>query len=150
MRLSKFTDYAVRVCLYLSAHRDRTVPIAEIAQAHNVSHSNLMKVVNQLVDGGFLSSTRGRTGGVQLARDPAEVRAGEVVRHMEGEGAMVDCASCILLGSCGLVKVLRDAKSAFYAHLDQVTLADAVAAHPRTLDILLNAHGSDRAEAHTG
>lgn len=141
MHLSKFTDYAVRVCLYLGAHQDRVVPISEITRAHGLSQSNLMKVVNQLVDGGFLKSTRGRSGGVALARSAAEIRVGEIARHMEGDTRMVDCSTCILLGSCGLVRALREAKDAFYQSLDRFSLADSILANPRTLGILLGAAG---------
>ncbi len=144
MHLSKFTDYALRVCLYLGAHQERVVPISEMARAHDLSQSNLMKVVNQLVDGGFLQSTRGRSGGVALARPAAEIRIGEVARFMEGDHALVDCSSCILRGSCGLVRGLKEAKTAFYQSLDRLSLADAVLAHPRTLSILLGAtHAQD-------
>lgn len=139
MNLSKFTDYALRVCLYLGAHQDRVVPISEMSRAHGVSQSNLMKVVNQLVDGGFLKSTRGRSGGVALARPAAEIRVGEVARFMEGDDPLVDCSSCILRGSCGLVRGLKEAKDAFYQSLDSFSLADSVLAHPRTLSILLGA-----------
>ncbi|EPX79580.1 RrF2 family transcriptional regulator [Salipiger mucosus] len=136
MKLSKFTDYAMRVCLYLGAHDDRRVSIAEIAKAHDLSHANLMKVVQQLVEGGFLKSTRGRLGGVQLAREASAIRVGDVARHMEGCGMMVDCASCILQANCGLVPVLAKAQRAFFAVLDEVTLEEAVHAHPATVGIL--------------
>lgn len=115
MRLSKFTDYALRVCLYLAAHEGRLVPIWEISGAHGLSQSNLMKVVNQLVDHGVLQSTRGRSGGVRLAKCASEIRVGQVARKMEGDGAMIDCDKCILRGSCGVVRALREAKDAFYA-----------------------------------
>ncbi|MBY6090436.1 RrF2 family transcriptional regulator [Pseudooceanicola sp. 502str34] len=137
MRLSKFTDYALRACLYLAAHQGRLVPIAEIARAHDLSQSNLMKVVQQLVEGGFVRSTRGRSGGVQLAKPAEEIHAGAVARFMEGETPLVDCASCILNGSCGLVRALAEAKAAFYKALDKYSLADAIGAHPRTLPILM-------------
>lgn len=143
MRLSKFTDYAIRTCLYLAAHTERTVPISEIAGAHRLSQSNLMKVVNQLVDGGFVRSVRGRSGGVSLARPAEDIHMGAVARHMEGDGMLVDCSSCILLGACGAVPVLRDARAAFYETLDRVTLAEAVAAHPRTKGILRSARDRD-------
>ena len=136
MHLSKFTDYALRVCLYLSAHDGRLAPISEIARAHEVSHSNLMKVVNRLVEGGLLQSVRGRSGGVRLARPATEIRVGAVARYMEGDEALVDCASCILRGNCGLVPGLAQAKNAFYDSLDRFSLADAVNAHPRTVPIL--------------
>ncbi|WP_353473997.1 Rrf2 family transcriptional regulator [Salipiger sp. H15] len=143
MHLSKFTDYALRVCLYLGAQQDRLVSISEIAQAHALSHGNLMKVVKNLVDGGFLKTTRGRSGGVELARTAAEIRIGEIARFMEGDTSMVDCSSCILKGACGLTRALREAKLAFYAQLDQYNLADALTAHPRTLSLLLGAVPSE-------
>lgn len=144
MHLSKFTDYALRVCLYLGAHQDRVVPISEITRAHGLSQSNLMKVVQQLVEGSFLKSTRGRSGGVTLARPAAEIRVGEVARFMEGDSGLVDCSTCILIGACGLVRGLNEAKSAFYQSLDRSSLADAVLAHPRTLSVL---QGSAKADA---
>ena len=108
-----------------------TIPdeaIAEIARAHDLSQSNLMKVVQQLVEGGFVRSTRGRSGGVQLAKPAEEIHAGAVARFMEGETPLVDCASCILNGSCGLVRALAEAKAAFYKALDKYSLADAIGA----------------------
>lgn len=139
MHLSKFTDYALRVCLYLGAHQDRLVPISEITQAHGLSQSNLMKVVSQLVDGGFLNSTRGRSGGVRLSRPASEIHIGEIVRHMEGDGKIVDCSTCLLQGACGLVRTLREAKEAFYQSLDRVSLADSVLSNPKTLPLLQGA-----------
>ncbi|MFD1343293.1 RrF2 family transcriptional regulator [Litorisediminicola beolgyonensis] len=147
MNLSKFTDYALRVCLYLGAHQDRVVPISEITRAHGVSQSNLMKVVTQLVDGGFLKSTRGRSGGVRLARPAAEIRIGQIARFMEGDDPLVDCSSCILAGACGLVRGLKEAKDAFHQSLDRLSLADSVLAHPRTLSILLGASPDSRSDA---
>lgn len=137
MHLSKFTDYALRVCLYLAAHEGRLVPIAEIAGAHRISHPNLMKVVKRLVDGGFVSSTRGRSGGVRLSRPATEIRVGTVAHLIEGDPPLVDCSSCILKASCGLTRALAEAKRGFYDFLDGFTLAEALAAHPRTLPILL-------------
>ncbi|MCF8481017.1 MAG: Rrf2 family transcriptional regulator [Rhodospirillum sp.] len=142
MRLSRFSDYALRACLYLAAHPNRLVPIAEIARSHDLSQSNLMKVVNLLVDGGVLASTRGRHGGVALARAPRDIRLGQVVRLMEGDGDLVNCANCLLDGSCGLVRVLHQATEAFYGALDHHDLASVLAVHPRTLDLLLSASTS--------
>ncbi|MGR3367721.1 MAG: RrF2 family transcriptional regulator [Sagittula sp.] len=139
MHFSKFTDYALRVCLYLGVHDGRVVPISEIARAHNLSQNNLMKVVNMLVEGSYLKSTRGRSGGVQLARPADEIRVGDVARYMEGDANMVDCSTCILLGSCGLVGALAEAKILFYQTLNRNSIADAIAGHPRTRAILMEA-----------
>ncbi|MCA8884809.1 MAG: Rrf2 family transcriptional regulator [Rhodobacteraceae bacterium] len=136
MKLSKFSDYAVRVCLYLGAHQGRAVPISEIARAHDVSHGNLMKVVQILVESGFLKSIRGRSGGVRLARSAADIRLGQIVRQMEGDDRLVDCSSCILQNNCGVVAALFQAKVAFYQALDKHSLADAILASGKTLPIL--------------
>lgn len=139
MRLSRFSDYALRACLYLGAHEGRVVPISEIVRAHGLSQNNLMKVVTMLVEGGILRSVRGRNGGVALARPAAEIRVGEIVRLMEGDAAMVDCSTCLLRGQCGLVRALKEAKDAFYAALDRHDLAEALRARPGTLALLLGA-----------
>lgn len=146
MNLSKFTDYALRACLYLGAHQGRIVPISEIAQAYGLSQSNLMKVVNQLVDGGFLNSRRGRSGGVELAQSAAKLKIGDIARFMEGDGAMVDCTTCLLRGNCGLVSGLVAAKNAFYQSLNETSVADAVLAQPGTLPLLQSAYAPSQDE----
>ena len=83
MRLTRYTDYAIRVLFYLAARPGRQCSIAEISRAYAISHSHLMKVVNDLVNAGYLISARGRFGGIRLARDPSEIRIGAVVRHTE-------------------------------------------------------------------
>ncbi|WP_108258718.1 RrF2 family transcriptional regulator [Mangrovicoccus ximenensis] len=143
MRLSKFTDYAIRICLYLGAHQDRIVTVAEMARAHGLSKNNLMKVALQLVEGGFLESTRGRAGGVRLARPAPEIRLGQVVRHMEGDGGLVDCGGCLLTGACGLPGPFAEAQAAFYAALDRLSLADALLSHPGSLGLLQRAAAHD-------
>lgn len=147
MNLSKFTDYSLRVCLYLAAHHERVVPISELARSHRIPQSSVMKVVNRLVDGGFLSSTRGRAGGVRLSQPATATSVGAIVRHMQGHDQLVDCSTCILKGSCGLVGALRHAKETFYQMLDQTTLTDVLASHSRTLPILLDASATARGDA---
>ena len=137
MHLSKFTDYAIRSCLYLAVRPTVLTPIGEIARAHQIPMSSVMKVVNQLVEGGILSSTRGRSGGVELARPAAEISLGQIVRLMEKDEPMVDCATCRIGGACGVVHGLAVARAAFYASLDGVSLEQGLRAHPRTAPILL-------------
>lgn len=139
MRLSRFSDYALRACLYLAAQGDRLVPISEIVRAHKLSQPNLMKVVHRLVEGGILKSVRGRNGGVALARPAVQIGTGEIVRLMEGDDQLVDCSDCVIRRACGLVHVLAEAKHAFYASLDGYSLADAAMAHPKTISLLLSA-----------
>ncbi|MFA7441616.1 MAG: Rrf2 family transcriptional regulator [Sphingomonadaceae bacterium] len=129
MRLTRYTDYAMRVLLYLGAQSDAQAlcSIADIARAYNISQNHLMKVVNDLVNAGYLTSVRGRFGGIRLARAAAEIHVGEVVRHTEGGfHDLVDCGSCIAAPGCGLTGALRQAMAAFIGVLDGYTLADIV------------------------
>lgn len=127
MRLTRYTDYAMRVLLYLGAREDRLCSIAEIAQAYDISQNHLMKVVSDLVNAGYLVSVRGRFGGVRLARPPAEINVGAVVRHTEDGFDLVDCGNCIIAPACGLTGALHQALTAFMKVLDGYTLENLLA-----------------------
>lgn len=122
MRLTRYTDYAMRVLLYLAARQDRLCSIAEIAGAYGISQNHLMKVVSDLAGAGYLVSVRGRSGGVRLARPPSEINIGAVVRHTEDGFDLVDCGSCIIAPACGLTGALAQALAAFMKVLDGYTL----------------------------
>ena len=122
MRLTRYTDYAMRVLLYLGARPERLCSISEIAGAYDISQNHLMKVVSDLVNAGYLVSVRGRFGGVRLARTPAEISIGAVVRHTEDGSDLVDCGSCIIAPACGLTGALHQALAAFMRVLDGYTL----------------------------
>ena len=125
MRLTRYTDYAMRVLLYVGAQEEeRLSPISEISRAYDISQNHLMKVVNDLVNAGYLESVRGRFGGVRLARPAAEINVGAVVRHTEEGFDLVDCGSCVIAPACGLTGALAEALAAFMAVLDGYTLAD--------------------------
>jgi Rrf2 family nitric oxide-sensitive transcriptional repressor len=124
MRLTRYTDYALRVLTHLGAHSDRLCSIAEIARAYSISQNHLMKVVNDLAKAGFVESVRGRGGGIRLARPPAEIGLGTVVRHTEEGFDLVDCVGCVIAPACGITGVLREALGAFMAVLDRYTLED--------------------------
>lgn len=124
MRLTRYTDYALRVLTHLAAHPDRLCSIAEIARGYRISQNHLMKVVNDLAREGFVDSVRGRGGGIRLARSPAEISLGAVVRHTEEGFDLVDCADCVIAPACGITGVLREALDAFMAVLDRYTLDD--------------------------
>ena len=132
MRLTRYTDYAMRVLLYLAARPDRLCSISEIAGAYGISQNHLMKVVSDLVGAGYLESVRGRSGGVRLARPPAEINIGAVVRHTEDGFDLVDCGSCIIAPACGLTGALAQALSAFMKVLDGYTLENLTS---RRLDL---------------
>jgi len=130
MHLTRYTDYAMRVLLYLGARPERLSSIAEISRSYDISQNHLMKVVNDLVRAGYLASVRGRSGGVRLARPPAEINLGAVIRRTEEGFDLVDCGSCVIASACGLPAVLSEAVAAFMAVLDGYTLEDLLRRAP--------------------
>lgn len=134
MQLTTFSDYALRVLMFTDAAGDRLVTIEEIARAYGISRTHLMKVVNALTRGGYLTAVRGRAGGLKLAKPPEEIRLGDVVRITEPDFALVECFAsghqCVIGCCCRLPAILRRALSAFLAELDQHTLA-SIALRPR-------------------
>lgn len=126
MRLTRYTDYAIRVLLHLAAHDDRQASIQEIADAYGISKDHLMKVVQQLSKAGFVAAQRGRGGGLRLGRPASEIRIGDVVRETEEGFQLVDCANCKVAPVCGLPRTLNEATAAFLAVLDRQTLDQIV------------------------
>lgn len=131
MQLTRFTDLGLRVLMYLSSTRPVDAPpvtVGEIAGRFEVSRHHLVKAVNVLVHNGAVTATRGKGGGVRLGRPAAEIGLGDVVRLLEGDTDMIDCAQppCALRGACHLKEALDGAQTAFFAELDRYTLADVV------------------------
>lgn len=147
MRLTRYTDYAMRVLLYLAARPDRLCSIAEIAAAYGISQNHLMKVVSDLVSAGYLVSVRGRSGGVRLARAPMEINVGAVVRHTEEGFDLVDCGSCIIAPACGLTGALAQALGAFMKVLDGYTLENLMNKRLDMTGLFEAAASSDRKPA---
>lgn len=127
MRLTRYTDYALRVLLYLGHDQARLCSIAEIARAYAISQNHLMKVVNDLVNAGYLESVRGRTGGIRLARPPAEINVGALIRHTEDDFDLVECDACLIGPACGAASMLDEALGAFMTVLNGYSLADLLA-----------------------
>lgn len=127
MQLTRFTDFGLRMLMYLSKH-DRTMPItiAEIAGQFDVPHNHLIKVANRLGKLGLVKALRGRNGGLVLAMPPEDIRLGEALRGLEGDTPLVNCDEppCALGGRCLLSGALRSGLSAFYDHMNGYTLAD--------------------------
>ena len=124
MRLTRYTDFALRVLLFVAARPDKLCSIGEISRAYGVSQNHMMKVVNDLANAGYVASVRGRSGGIRLGRPAASINIGAVVRHTEDSFQVVDCATCVIAPVCGLTRALDDAVRAFLAVLDGYTLDD--------------------------
>jgi Rrf2 family nitric oxide-sensitive transcriptional repressor len=129
MQLTLFSDYALRVLLYLSAHRERRVPLSEISAAYGISQHHLVKVVQLLVEERLVESVRGRGGGLRLAQEPRDINIAAVVRMTEPNLSLVECFdaltnTCPIDSACGLKHVLVRAQRAFFAELERHSLAD--------------------------
>lgn len=109
---------------YLAAKPDRLASIREIADRYRISENHLMKVVHDLGRAGFIATSRGRGGGLRLARPASEIIVGQVIRHTEDSFDLVDCGSCLIAPACGATAMLKEATDAFLAVLDGYTLAD--------------------------
>lgn len=129
MRLTAFTDYCLRVLMYSALEGERLVTINEIAQAYDISASHLTKVVFFLGQHGYLTTVRGKGGGVRLADDPRQINLGKLVRAAESDNLLVECfdlshSHCRIAPVCRLLGILQTAQEAFYSALSCHTLAD--------------------------
>lgn len=132
MQLTRYTDYALRVLIYLGHKGDELSTINEISEIYGVSENHLMKIVHGLGKLGYVTTLRGKGGGLKLGRSPGEIRIGQVVRDTEETLDLVECfahdygGDCRLAANCKLKSVLADAQQAFFDSLDQYTLKDLV------------------------
>lgn len=130
MRVTRYTDYSLRMLIYLAVQGERRSTIGEISDAYGISKNHLMKVAQQLAADGFVDSARGVNGGVKLARPAEDINIGEVVRLMEPDLGLVECMradnECVITPACRLRSVLHRAKSQFIDCLDQVSLSEVV------------------------
>ncbi|SCW34870.1 transcriptional regulator, BadM/Rrf2 family [Sphingobium faniae] len=124
MRLTRYTDYSLRVLIHLALHDERLCSIGEISRAYGISHNHLMKVVNALAHDGFVETLRGRSGGMRLARPAQDIGVGEVVRRTEEGFQLADCSGCSLSPACGLTGVLSKGVQAMLAVFDAYSIAD--------------------------
>jgi Rrf2 family nitric oxide-sensitive transcriptional repressor len=129
MRLTLYTDYSLRVLIYLAQHPDKLVTISELADFYRISRNHLVKVVHELGLAGYIHTTRGKHGGIRLAREAGQIEIGEVVRKTEPDFDLLECLNpdtdqCVITRTCKLKSVLTDARNNFLAELDRYTLAD--------------------------
>jgi len=131
VRLTTYTDYSLRMLMYLAARDDGLATIADVADAYGISKAHLTKVAHQLGLAGYVVTVRGRGGGLRLARPAAGISVGDVVRRTEPDMALVPCFEplhehCAITPACGLRGALYEARQAFLAVLDRYSLADMV------------------------
>jgi Rrf2 family nitric oxide-sensitive transcriptional repressor len=126
MRLTRYTDYSLRVLIHLALYPEQLCSIGEIARTYGISHNHLVKAVHALARNGFVQTVRGRTGGIRLARPAGKITVGEVVRKTEEGFQLADCPSCTLSPACGLTGVLAQGVTAMLKVYDSHTIADLV------------------------
>ncbi|WP_353473631.1 Rrf2 family transcriptional regulator [Salipiger sp. H15] len=142
MRVTKRTNIAIRVLMHCAANTGRLVTKSEIARCCNASENHLAQVINQLAQLGFLSTHRGRNGGLELARPADQIQIGEVFRTLESPVPLAECFAdadntCPLTDACRLRLALTEAANAFYATLDPITLDELVCDNAPLIDILV-------------
>jgi Rrf2 family nitric oxide-sensitive transcriptional repressor len=142
MRLTAYTDYSLRVLMYLGLRGERLVTISELSEAYGLSANHLMKIIHNLGKLGYIETVRGRGGGMKLAGAPEEINLGQVVRQMEPDFAIVECfdpsrrQDCVIAPVCRLQLVLEKAVQAFLDVLDNHTLADLLQNRTRLRSLL--------------
>jgi len=142
MRLSAYSDYSIRVLMQAALREPERVTVDEVAETFGISRHHLVKVVHDLGRSGYLETRRGIGGGFTLARPPADIRLGDIVRLGEESETVIDCMdrsnrNCRLLPHCRLKGVLDEAAAAFFVVLDGYTLADLLK-QPSRMRTLLN------------
>lgn len=127
MQLNAFTDYSLRVLIYVGLRPNERASITEVTDAYGISRNHVVKVVHRLQELGYLRTFRGRSGGIELGRPPSQIRVGNVVADMENM-QLVECfkddGECVLTGHCVLRRALGEAASGFLKVLDGYTLSD--------------------------
>jgi Rrf2 family nitric oxide-sensitive transcriptional repressor len=141
MRLTTFSDYTLRVLIYLGLPRERRATIAEIALAYGISENHLTKVVHHLAQSGMVQTVRGKGGGLSLARTPDAINLGTVLQATEGDQNLLDCmncqSDCCIQPCCRLIPILRQAQSAMFGILSSYTLADLLREEQHLSQILI-------------
>jgi Rrf2 family nitric oxide-sensitive transcriptional repressor len=141
MKLTTFSDYTLRVLIYLAVRDDSLVTIGEIAEAYGISRNHLMKVVHHLGVHGYLETVRGKGGGVRLAMAPRDINIGALLRETEHNTALVECfnpkgSACTIEQACALRGIFHQALTSFFSVLDGYTLADVLRNRSRLAKLL--------------
>ena len=135
MNLTRYTDYSLRVLIYLAVNNNQQAKISDIAESYQISKNHLMKIVQDLNIRGYLLAIRGKNGGLRLNRPPSEINIGSLVRELEDASKLIECFGeqnqCVITPSCQLKHIFAEAQENFFATLDQYTLLDLIGKHQR-------------------
>ena len=131
MRLTNYSDYSLRVLIYLSTEpNEKLVNIKDIAEAYDISKNHLMKITYNLGKMGYIETIRGRNGGIRLAKRPPDINIGELIRKTEEDFHIVECFednnNCVITPVCSLKHIFNKALDQFFQVLDEYTLEDVV------------------------
>jgi Rrf2 family nitric oxide-sensitive transcriptional repressor len=130
MRLTNFSDYALRLLMFAASNADRLITIEETSRRFAISRGHLMKVANELTRAGFLKAVRGRSGGLALGKPAEAIRLSDVLTAVEPDFALAECFGmgnrCLITPHCRLRSALDEALAAFIGALDRYTVADLV------------------------
>jgi len=141
LKLTAYSTYAVRTLMFAALHPDRLCQCQEVADAFGISKAHLVKCIHQLGQWGYLHCVRGRNGGFRIARDPASISIGDVIRKTEDTLELVECFNsqhntCPLISKCALSVSLKKAMDSFMASLDAISIADVTTNQIELLDLL--------------
>lgn len=130
MHITRYTDYSLRVLIYLAINKQQLTTINDIAVSYGISKNHLMKIVQQLNLQGYVLATRGKNGGIKLNHPAEQINIGKLVREIEDKNKLVECFGddnqCVITPSCQLKKVFAKAQENFFSTLDAYTLQDLV------------------------
>jgi len=150
MQLTQYTDYSLRVLIYLALNQDRRATISEISGAYDISRNHLVKVVHQLSNNGWITTIRGKSGGMYLAFPPHQINIGTIIRQTEPHMNLLECFdqandNCVISPVCSLKRTLHQARKAFMDVLDQHTLADAIGNHSADIIRIFEVRSEEKA-----
>ncbi len=135
MNITRFTDYSLRVLIYLAIDNKESITIKEVAERYQISKNHLMKVVQELNAKGYLIATRGKNGGIRLGREAGDINIGELVRSIEQGSTLVECFGsdnrCVITPACQLKRMFAEAMEQFFLSLEQYSLQDLVSTPQR-------------------
>lgn len=128
MRLTSYSDFSLRVLLYVAVNSEKLVTIKEISEAYEISSNHLMKIIYNLGKMNYIETIRGRNGGIRLSKQPADINIGELIRKTEEDFYLVECFkednNCVITPVCSLKHMLNEALNSFFLVLDKYTLED--------------------------